>query len=132
MKTYKFGLTVGDRLNVGSLFPAEAGMLALATMRDISEKVRLTREERDYYELRDINECPHCKRPQSIKWDPDKEPVEKEFEFTSHEMRFLQLRIRILDDEERLQLPVLGLVDKVMETTVPKIDEPTLTSPKGG
>jgi len=115
----KVGLTVKERLSLGSMLPIKGDILQQTLVKEISKSIEVTKEEREKVGI--------TITPSGFRWEEDcKKKVEEEvieYDFSEVEIRFLQKQIARLDDEKNVTQQILDLCLKIQDIKVAKIEE---------
>jgi len=104
----KMKLTIKDRLLFSTLYPQQSDILTQMLVRDISDKVKIEKEELDEIEFK-----PN-KNGQGFSWNKEK-AIEVEMEFTKTELEWLQSRVQELDKKKTITQDLLDLCLKIRE-----------------
>lgn len=98
-------LTLKDRIVLPEIFQKEGTMQEQITIRDIMNKVAITREDVDAYNIR--------VEGSTYTFDPDID-TSKEIEFTAGEYMLMQSSCKKLDEEKKITQRTLDVCMKVL------------------
>lgn len=101
----KFNLNLKDRIVLPEVFPSEGTMQEQITIRDIVNKIAITREDVEKYNIK-IDGSTYT-------FDPNID-TSKDIDFTAGEYMLLQSSCKKLDDERRITQRNLDVCMKVL------------------
>lgn len=101
-----FDLTVLERIELQIVLPKEGKYIEMTLAGRIVEKIKLTSEEIESYELKEL---PDNRGIQGKEWRDKETSV---FEFTDNELKLVQKELKKLDEEGKLSLSLIKLYDK--------------------
>lgn len=93
-------LKIKDRISLSQLFPQSGGILVEMMVREIADKVKLTKEE--------IEDVALKQEGINITWNVEKD-VGVDFSFSDSEMVFLKDRVAAFDKEEKITQELLDV-----------------------
>ena len=99
-------LTVKDRLNIGTFFPAESDLVTQILVKGIRDKVEVNSEE--------ANEINLKQQGTQLLWDTTK-AKDKEITFNEAEIKFLKEQVTRLDQEKKINQDNVDLCVAIQE-----------------
>lgn len=97
-------LTISDRLQLARLYPQKESLKNQILIKDIQEKVKITQEELEKYEIKEDKGL--------ILWNKEK-AEEKAVDFTDMEIALLREQIKSLDEKKEVTQNILDLCIKI-------------------
>lgn len=101
----KINLTISERLSLTEIYPQKGGLDTQMIVRDIRNKVELSKEEKKEISLR-------ANADGSISWT-EKEPICKDVEFSFTEINLLKNQVAELDKERKINQQMLDVCIKI-------------------
>ena len=99
-------LGIKDRLSMGNILQKESDIITMMTIKEISQKVEVTKEERAEIGL--------IAKDGMLKWDDAKEVI-KDISFTDQEMSILKDAVEKLDSTKKITIDLLDLCRKIKD-----------------
>lgn len=98
-------LNLKDRIVLPEVFPSEGTMQEQIVIRDIMNKIAITREEMESYNIR--------VEGSTYMFDPNVD-TSKEIEFSAGEYMLMQASCKKLDEEKRITQRILDVCMKIL------------------
>ena len=89
-------LKIKERLILLNILPDQGNFATLKLVRKLREKLSFTEQENNEYEIELSNDG------KSVKWNPEKDSIEKDMEFGDFENDLIKSRLKALDEEKKL------------------------------
>jgi len=106
----KIELSILERTDLLSVFPAREGVITLNIFEDLKSKLKYTQPEIEEYE---IDDCVFPDGKTGIKWNAKGVSSKKEFLFTKLEKDVLEKLFKKLDGEENFPYTLLEVYKKI-------------------
>jgi len=96
-------LTVGERLIILQILPKEGNFTTLRLTRDLGNKVGISADEFEEFEIKQEENL--------IKWN-DKGSIEKSIDFKNKEIEIISAELKNLDKEKKLEFRHFSIFEK--------------------